>query len=171
RDVDLYKVELDVGDRLVVDIDTLDVGPGTVLRLFDSSGVAQEFITGGGVTRDQSVPGATPTHLNPGATTANQQADEANDRDGYIDFTATKKGTYYVGVSSLGNDEYDPLSLAGRKAGIGGTGAYTLGMEVYAPRDMVISLDNGSTALNGSNTGTRAGALIGTTFTITQIPD
>lgn len=171
RDVDLYKVELDVGDRLVVDIDTLDLGPGTVLRLFDSSGVAQEFVTGGGVTRDQSVPGAIPTHLNPGTSTANQQADEANSRDGYIDFTATKKGTYYVGVSSLGNDEYDPLSLAGRKAGIGGTGAYTLGMEVYAPRDFVLSVDNGNNSFNGSNTGTRAGALIGTTFTITQIPD
>ncbi|HBJ35896.1 MAG TPA: hypothetical protein DDZ51_14335, partial [Planctomycetaceae bacterium] len=165
RDVDLYKVDLNAGDRLVVDIDTLGIGPATALRLFDANGIAQSFITGGNVQRTVSIPGATPSHLNPGSTTAAPLPETANPRDGFIDFTATEKGTYYIGVSSLGNDEYDPLSLAGRKAGTGGTGNYTLGVEVYAPRDFVLSIGG------GGNFGTRAGDLIGSTFAITQIPD
>jgi len=165
RDVDLFKVELGAGDRLVVDVDTLDAGPTTVLRLFDANGVPQTFLTGGNVSSTVSRPGATPEHLNPGSTTANPITDAENDRDGFIDFTATQKGTYYVGISSAGNDSYDPLSLSGRKTGTGGTGAYTLGMEVYAPRDFVLSVDG------NQGVGTRAGDLIGTTFTLTQIPD
>lgn len=167
RDVDLYQVQLDVGDRLVVDIDTDDLGPETVLRLFDSTGKAHAFLTADGVISTLSQPGPLADYLDPASTSANLVADAANPRDGFIDFTATKKDTYYVGVSSLGNDQYDPLSLSGRQAGSGGTGQYTLGIEVYAPRDFVLSVDNGS----DSQTGTRAGALIGTTFTITQIPD
>lgn len=165
RDVDLFRVELGVGDRLVVDVDTLPVGPTTSLRVFDSNGIPQAFLTGGNVTSTVSRPGATPVHLNPGSTTATPATDALNARDGFIDFTATKKGTYYVGISSAGNDTYDPLSLSGRTVGTGGTGAYTLGMEVYAPRDFVLSVDG------NQGLGTRAGTLVGTTFTITQIPD
>ena len=166
RDVDLYRVELGAGDRLAVDIDTLAGGPNTILRLFDSNGVPQTFISGGGATKTTtfSLPGAIPTYLNPGSTNANPQADQTNGNDGFIDFTATKAGTYYVGVSSVGNDEYDPLSLSGRKQGTGGTGDYSLGIEVYAPRSFVLSVDNGGGKTFGA-------ALIGTTFTITQIPD
>ncbi len=151
RDVDLFKVELEVGERLVAD--TRIGGPTTVLRLFNENGEALSFITGGGVSSTVSLPGTIPPHLN-----------SAVSGNGFIDFTATKKGTYYVGISSLGNDSYDPLSLAGRKAGTGGTGTYGLGIEVFAARSFVMSLDNGG----GS---TRAGALVGTTFAITQIPD
>ncbi|TVP99517.1 MAG: hypothetical protein EA381_09680 [Planctomycetaceae bacterium] len=171
RDVDLFKVELDVGDRLVVDIDTAEDGPATVLRLFDASGVALGFLTGDGSVATVSQPGAIASHLKPGSPINNPIVDTDNGRDGFIDFTATAKGTYYVGVSSLGNDEYDPLSLAGRKTGIGGTGTYQLGIEVYAPRSFVLSVDNGNEGGGGGNTGTRAGALIGTTFAITQIPE
>ncbi len=164
RDVDLFKVELDAGDRIVIDVDTVSGGPATALRLFDSSGVALTFRTGGNATSTVSAPGPVPTHLNPGVSAFNPIADPGNTRDGFIDFTATKKGTYYVGVSSAGNDGYDPVSLAGRKSATGGTGAYSLSIDVYNPRSFVLSVDNGG----GS---TRAGALVGTTFAITQIPD
>lgn len=167
RDVDLYQVNMTIGDRLIVDIDTLPTGPGTVLRVFDSNGVPQSFVTAGGVVSTTSRVGAIPSHLNPGTTAANPVVDVGNSRDGFIDFTATKKGTYYIGVSSLGNDSYDPLSLAGRVDGIGGTGQYQLGIEVYAARDFILSVDNGAP----SSTGSRGAQLHGTTFTITQIPD
>ena len=158
-DVDLYRINLDAGDRLVADINTLAVGPDAVLRLFDSNGVPQSFTTAGTLTRDFSVPGPTPGHLAIGT-----QGNNVN--DGYLDFTAAKKGTYYVGVSSSGNDSYDPLSSSGRQPGIGGTGSYQLGLEVYAPRNFVLSIDD-----NSSNTGTIGNDLIGTTFTVTQVPD
>ncbi len=158
-DVDLYRVNLDAGDRLVADINTLATGPNAVLRLFDSSGVAQEFTTARTLTRNLSVPGAPPAHLAIGTAGTNVN-------DGYFDFTATRKGTYYIGVSSSGNDSYDPLSSSGRKAATGGTGAYQLGLQVFAPRNFVLSVDD-----NSSATGTIGSRLIGTTFTVTQVPD
>lgn len=167
RDVDLYQVNMTIGDRLIVDIDTLPAGPGTVLRVFDSNGVPQSFVTAGGVVSTTSRVGAIPSHLNPGTTAANPVVDVGNSRDGFIDFTATKKGTYYIGVSSAGNDAYDPLSLAGRVDGTGGTGQYQLGIEIYAERDFILSVDNGA----ASSTGSRGAQLHGTTFTITQIAD
>ncbi len=140
-DVDLYMVNLDAGDRLVADINTLAAGPDVVLRLFDSNGIPQSFTTSGTLTRTFSVPGPTPGHLAIGTTGANAS-------DGYLDFTAIKKGTYYIGVSSSGNDSYDPLSSSGRKPGVGGTGAYQLGLEVYAPRNFVLSVDDNNEAVN-----------------------
>lgn len=165
RDVDMFKVELEVGDRLIVDIDTLPGGPATVLRLFDERGVPQEFVTGAGVVRSVSETGPLPTHLKRGSTAGSPAADAENNRDGFVDFTATRSGTYFVGVSSRGNDRYDALSLAGRTTGEGGTGQYTIAMEVLAPRDFVLMLQG------GAGTGTRTGNLVGATFTITQIPD
>ncbi len=111
-DVDLYLVNLDAGDRLVADINTLATGPNTILRLFDANGVAQQFTTNATLTRTVSVPGQAPGHLALGTQGSNRN-------DSYLDFTAIKKGTYYLGVSSNGNDSYDPLSFSGRKEGIG----------------------------------------------------
>ena len=174
QDVDLFKVELSVGDRLVVDIDTPDDGPTTDLRLFDSSGVE--------VARGEL--GALATYLKPGSTVQFPSADTDNGRDGFIDFTARKTDTYYVGVSSAGNDRYEGLSLSGRVSGDGGTGDYTIGIEALAPRSYTLSLDSHpltpfdaevtSGTINGTLAeGGPAGArsLVGTTFTISQIPD
>ncbi|MEM6472450.1 MAG: S8 family serine peptidase, partial [Planctomycetota bacterium] len=174
EDVDLFKVELNTGDRLIVDIDTADDGPATHLRVFDSSGI--EVFVGQN--------GALPEYLNPGSTVSDPVLDEANDRDGFVDFTALAKDTYFVGVSSDGNEAYEAKSLAERVEGTGGTGAYELAIEVLAPRQFVFSLDshpldefdaedisgniNGTTA-NGGPAGARS--LVGTTFTISQIPD
>src|SRR5690606_10087201 len=132
-----------VGDRLIVDIDTLVDGPTTALRLFDWQGV--EVAVG--------ELGSMPTYLNPGSTVEFPLDDTLvdpddptnvldNDRDGYIDFTALKTGTYYIGVSSQGNEGYEALSLASRTTGTGGTGAYSIGIDVLAPRSFVMSLDN-----------------------------
>ncbi|MGI9466373.1 MAG: hypothetical protein ACR2OA_04555, partial [Rubripirellula sp.] len=42
-DVDFYRVYLNVGDRLIADIDTVAGGPDTVMRLFDEAGLPQAF--------------------------------------------------------------------------------------------------------------------------------
>ncbi|QEG01721.1 Thermophilic serine proteinase precursor [Stieleria maiorica] len=174
QDVDFFKVELAVGDRLIVDIDTLVDGPATQLRVFDATGTQVAI----------GENGALATHLKPGSTVEFPLTDNANARDGFIDFTALEKGTYYVGVSSAGNETYEAKSLTERTTGLGGTGDYSLGIDVLAPKSFVFSLDNhpigpfGNEDISGNINGTQgeggpagAGSLVGTTFTISQIPD
>ncbi|NND99399.1 MAG: peptidase, partial [Pirellulaceae bacterium] len=189
-DVDFYQVHLEVGDRLIADIDTLNAnvgagipeGPDTVLRIFNSSGIVQSFQDANDVTQTISDNAIAPNYLDPQSNASagtGTGADANNTRDPFIDFTAPKTGTYYVGVSSAGNNDYDASSLSGRVLGTGGTGDYTIGLEVYAPRSFVISGNNGSGLLENppnhgaesDRTGMRGSDVIGTTFTITQIPD
>ncbi|HRX80180.1 MAG TPA: DVUA0089 family protein, partial [Pirellulaceae bacterium] len=102
RDVDFYQFELNIGDRVSIDVDANSNGGtlNSILRLFDSAGeeVAVNFAAG--------APG-----------------EVASGNDPYIEFTALANGTYYAAVSGFGNDKYSPLSLANRTAG-GSTGAY-----------------------------------------------
>jgi Ca2+-binding RTX toxin-like protein len=102
EDVDMYAFDLEAGQTLVVDIDASGVGnagiPGSlldsVLRVFDAEG-------------------------NQLAIASNVPApDEVfqSDGDPYIRFTAPASGTYYVGISNLGNDFYDP-NVAGSGSG------------------------------------------------------
>jgi len=97
RDVDLYRVRLAAGQRLVIDIDARSLsGSSTLdsyLRVFDSRG------------RQQA---------------ANDDAPES--LDSYLAFTARTAGTYYVGVSGYGNSAYNP-SRAG-SGRVGSTGVY-----------------------------------------------
>ena len=174
EDVDFYKVELSVGDRLIVDVDTADNGPATQIRVFNSAGEQVAAGENGGL----------PEYLKPGSSVEFPQTDDDNDRDGFVDFTALEKGTYYIGISSAGNEAYEARSLEDRSEGTGGTGDYRIGVEVLAPRSFVMSLDShpltpfGAERTSGSILGTKAeggpaGArsLVGTTFTISQIPD
>ena len=172
-DVDFYQVELVVGDRLIVDIDTVDGGVDTVVQLFDDVGQRQLLTDADGnlVTLIES--GDAPDHLDPRSTVATPVTDDGRGVDPFVDFTALETGTYFVAVSSSGHTDFDAETISGRTAGTGGTGDYEIGLEVFAPRSFVMSLDNG---VEGSgNTGTKAGPptnpLIGATFTVTQIPD
>ncbi|MEQ9481247.1 Ig-like domain-containing protein [Coleofasciculus sp. F4-SAH-05] len=99
-DIDLYKIQVNAGELLTVDIDaqvngsTLD----SYLRLFDANG--------------------------------NQLAanDDADGRDSALSLFAPTTGTYYVGVSSEGNEIYDP-----RIEGSGSeedTGEYDIAIDV-----------------------------------------
>ncbi len=162
-DVDLFRVELVVGDRLTVDIDTIATGPDTTLRLFDSKG--NVVVT--------STSDAAPDFLETAGALANfDSALPARAADPFLDYTSIATGTYFIGVSAAGNENYDALSTSGRVAGTGPGGDYTIAIENYTPRSFVISLDNGSNArFPNANTGTLASDLIGTTFTVTQIAD
>ena len=103
EDVDLYTFNLEAGQTVSLDIDssewntveTLDLpvvfpalddvqNPDTELRLFDADG--NELAA----NNDGAAP------------------DEEFSRDPYLEYTAESAGTYYVGVSQLGNDNYDP---------------------------------------------------------------
>jgi Ca2+-binding RTX toxin-like protein len=104
EDVDMYKFTLSAGETIKIDIDSstflLEESSGispdladvlqysdTELRLFDGQG--NEILA----NQDGAAPG------------------EALSRDPYLEFTATESGTYYVGVSQLGNRDYDPFTL------------------------------------------------------------
>ena len=184
-DVDFYQVYLEVGDRLVVDIDTVSdpnatppaVGPDTIVKVFDASGIAQSLQNQTGSDSIVNASGVAPDHLDPLSTAYTKVSDGGNSYDPFVDFTASRTGIYYVGVSSEGNDNYDPMALSGRVQGTGGAGDYTIGLEVFAPRSFVISGNNGSgqTRLNGAEENDQDGItgedVIGDTFTVTQISD
>ncbi len=87
-DVDLVEVQLDAGDRLVAQTDTqrLATQLDAYLRLFDANG-------------------------NQLASNDNLDPTSPFVRDARIDYTATRRGTYYVGISAAHNPDYDPRSM------------------------------------------------------------
>ncbi|MCA9203088.1 MAG: PPC domain-containing protein, partial [Planctomycetales bacterium] len=120
RDVDFYQFQLDIGDRVTIDVTTPNPNSNldAYLRLFDATGREVD------VDDDRS----------------------ALDTDPFIDFTLTpggtlQAGTYYVAVSSAGNEDYDPLSLGGR-LGNATSGAYNITVDVSAPRKWVVDTIN-----------------------------
>jgi len=89
EDVDMYSVDLSAGDVLRLDVDARilsEEGPDSVLQVFDTDGnvVAQ--------SDDDFAPDEL---FAPGR------------QDSYLEFTPDADGTYYVGVSSFGNGEFD----------------------------------------------------------------
>ena len=101
-DVDFIELQLGAGDVVTIDIDARVLGSSldSVLRLFDSNG------TEVAVSDDDEAPG------------------ESSSLDSYIDFTATVSDTYYVGVSSFNNFNYDPF-VEGSNSGFS-TGDYEI---------------------------------------------
>jgi len=95
-DVDLFQVQLDVGDRLTIDIDARINGSSldSILRLFDSEG--------------------------------NQVAvnDDFGSLDSFISFDPSVSDIYYIGVSSFSNFDYNPF-VAGSGTG-SSTGEYNI---------------------------------------------
>ncbi|MEM1358220.1 MAG: PPC domain-containing protein, partial [Bacteroidota bacterium] len=117
EDVDFFSFNLEAGQTVSLDIDTEEILPQTLnsrpvvfpadaetlqtpdteLRLFDAEG--NELAA----NNDGAAP------------------DEDFSRDPFIEFTAETAGTYYVGVSQLGNRNYDPFSFLDPRGGSGWT--------------------------------------------------
>lgn len=104
EDVDFYSVKLKAGQTMTVDIDANAIGSSldSFISVFDAFGnrVAYnddcfDYKRGG-----YSV-------------------------DSYLEYTASAKGTYYIGVSSCGNSNYDPVTGAGVAEG-NSAGSYQL---------------------------------------------
>ncbi len=143
-DVDIYKFKLEVGERVLIDIDTNETSTlDAALKIFDSQGRAMRI--GGSNDPFTNEFGLGPDDLELG-------------RDPYVDFTATEAGVYYVAISASGNTSYDPLSFAGRQRG-GSSGDYSMSLQVLKPQQFVITVDDPSTYANGA------------TFTIDQVAD
>ncbi len=155
EDVDFYSVALEADQTVTFDIDGeaqvfndsllvypsldgLTQTPDTELRLFDADG--NELAAN-----------------NDGAA-----SDEVFSRDPFLAFTASEAGTYYVGVSQLGNRNYDPFTV---RSGSGWTfpevGVFYGDYELTAT---LIEGNNGQPPTDGDITGTDAAdTLIGDT--------
>ena len=128
NDVDLFELELDAGDQVTFDIDASQNGSNLdpILRLFNSEG--DEIAVN----------------------------DDFNGLDSFISFNASVSDTYYVGVSSFSNFNYDPfVADSGFDSG-GSTGRYTLKIDLIAAitingtegDDILIGTENND-AING----------------------
>ena len=113
EDVDMYSFELQAGQTITIDIDangTGDTGLGSILdsnlRIFDADG-NELVINSQGAAADEIF-----------------QAEG----DPYLEFTAPETGTYYAGISALGNDSYDPNLV---NSGSGWTFGERFGADVY----------------------------------------
>ena len=157
EDVDIYSFTLDAGQTASFDIDTEEVfqedlnfrqvlfpaladtslQPDLELRLFDAEG--NELA----VNSDGAAP------------------DEAFSRDPYLEYTADSAGTYYVGVSGLGNRNYDP-----NVARSGSTWTFPEVGVFFGPYELTATLtdSSGQPPMGGDITGTDAAdTLIGDT--------
>jgi len=107
NDVDLFAVELEAGDILFADINSEIIGSNldAVLSIFDTNG---ELIV---QNEDNSfeVDGETVTELDP-----------------FTQLNVSEDGTYYIGVSSSQNLEYDPNIAASSRDMGESTGFYNL---------------------------------------------
>ena len=143
-DVDLFKFYLEVGERVLIDVDTaITATLDSALKIFDAKGRAQVVSIGQDPTTMESQ--AAPGEIGAG-------------RDPYIDFTASTAGVYYAAISASGNTTFDPLSLADRRRG-GTSGDYNLSIKVLKPESYVITAQDPSAYADGE------------TFTIEQVAD
>ena len=118
-DVDFYELELDAGDRIIIDIDADELGStlDPILRLFDSAG--NELA----LSDDNPAPG------------------ELASLDSFIDFLALETDNYYVGVSSFANSNYDPF-IVGSGSGSGlSSGTYDIDITV-SPDEAIVGTDD-----------------------------
>ena len=127
-DVDMFEVQLNAGDSVIVDIDAnqFDTGLDSVVRIFDAAGNEVAY------SDDDLAPDETLIDF--------------GDLDSYVTFTASSTGTYYIGVSAYNFDDdpvsYDPTDTAGRPTGVEASdvGSY----------DLHITVQNGGAPLHGT---------------------
>ena len=116
-DVDIYQVQLEIGETLKLDLDANALGSelDSRLRLFDAAG---NEIAG---SDDDAAPG------------------EDFSLDSFLNFTADASGLYYVGVSSFGNAVYDPnIDTADSLEVEDTTGSYKLILEIASADEAII---------------------------------
>lgn len=106
-DVDLFAVELALGEILTADIDAQINGLAldSLLRIFDENGNEVAFNDDGA------------------------DAGEDSTYDSFVKLVVPKAGTYYVGVSGWGNSDYDP-SVEGSGSYSYSTGKYALNLSI-----------------------------------------
>lgn len=147
RDVDYFGLDLELGQRIIVDVDAASLGStlDSYLRIFDENGVLQNVDVNGvtytaendGPTIPMLFPGggfSTVTVAAPGELLGSTQVIGNGqtirpETDSALVFVAPTAGRYFIAVSGAGNNRYNPVDGTG--AIPGSTGAYVL--EVTSP--------------------------------------
>jgi hypothetical protein len=120
-EVDLYSVSLSAGDTLQAGISARDAG--------NQAGASFTFTFPGTPTQGASALSSLLRVFDQNGTPLALNDQEAGDPS--LSFQAAAAGTYYIGVSSAPNDDYDPTVANDNydSTGAGGTtGLYTLGV-------------------------------------------
>ena len=169
-DVDVFRVELVVGDRLVVDVD-VDAATelDTVLRLFDETGTEIAFSDNDVLRANLDRGGDDVAFVDENNNGTLEPNEVVVDQDPSLDFTAATTGSYFVAVSGVGNATFDPQTVDGRQIGLDQTGSYDLAIDVFEPETFVLSYFNPATVSSTPNVD--VSTLIGTTFTLTMPND
>ncbi|MHC5860329.1 calcium-binding protein [Nostoc sp.] len=124
-DVDLVKFTVSAGQQVGFDVDSRNGSNlNTYLRVFNSSGTQLA------ANNDGAAPGETSSQFS------------------YLAYTFTQAGTYYVGVSSNPNSNYNAVTGLGDVAGSGATGDYRLTLNDLG---LVLTGDGGNNAIAGGN--------------------
>src|SRR5687767_1586883 len=100
QDVDMYRFSVTAGQRIGFDVDRASGSLDSYLRVFDAAGNQLAF------NDDGPTPG------------------EAASSQAYVEVTFNTAGTFYVGVSGFGNQNYSAVTGSGDTNG--STGAYSL---------------------------------------------
>ena len=118
EDVDMYCIDLEAGETVTIDVNAnspesgIDSLLNSVLRVFDSEG--NELAASPQVAIPDDI--------------------VAGEGDALLEFSATEAGTYYAGISNIGNNDYDPNVGATGSGwtirGIAEPGAYQLSFEL-----------------------------------------
>ncbi|MEL7039551.1 MAG: serine hydrolase [Cyanobacteria bacterium J06592_8] len=157
EDVDIYSFEVEAGDTVTIDIDTtpfpatqfgdtlyegIEQQTDAELRLFDADGNELAYVGSG---------------AEPG---------EALSRDPYLEFTAPETGQYYIGISQLGNRDYDPNIQGGGSGWIFPeigifAGEYELNVSLTPATDIITSPTDGNDTLEGSEDDDLIAGLLG----------
>jgi Ca2+-binding RTX toxin-like protein len=126
-DVDLYRLQVDQGDVVTLNIEARENGSGldSVLRLFDPNGSELAFDDD---DSNNQAPFETPTF------------------DSYLVYDATTTQDYYVGVSNYPNFDYDPNTDGTGTPGFT-TGDYELAITIFNG----INGTQGSDSLTGTS--------------------
>ena len=149
EDVDLYSFELAAGESIAIDVDAIAPDDSEsllqpVLRIFDAEGTELDAV-GQVETLDEITPG---------------------EGEAILSFTAPSSGTYYAGISVLGNDDYNPTVPGSGSGwtleGLAEPGAYQATFSALSsePGETLVGTD-GADTLVGTNSDDLIDGLVG----------
>ncbi|WP_278470241.1 pre-peptidase C-terminal domain-containing protein [Gimesia maris] len=143
-DVDMFEVQLGIGDTVTVDVDAdmFNSGLDSVLRLFDSTGTPITIGLVDGLGDPVADANGVVDDVDDVDQVPNEFIFDLGSLDSYFSFTATTAGTYYIGLSAFGQFDYDATTT--------GAGTGSVDPTLTGSYDLTITVENGGAPLHGT---------------------